>query len=205
MPGSMEAAGQAMQEVPAQNQKLRRSDFDLTNATANTRSKIAEYQAQLPLVIREAPMRLMFVAHQEFTTDGTADNTETFNLSNNLIDTSNTTSLVLYEGSDRVQPDSVDYANDAFDYTDDGTANTLHAFYVPRDPVQVSIEKHAPTAQANVAERLFDDATSVLHERNQNKEPPEWAFARSPREPVVPKDWTVEVYADGPVASEWDE
>ncbi len=195
----------ALASVPAATQKLRRSDFDLTNATANQRSKIAEYQAQLPLAIREEPVRLMFVTEETFTTDGTGANTETFSLSNNLIDTANTTSLVLYEAGNRVQPDSVDYANDSFDYTDDGTANDLHAYYVFRDPVQVSIEKHAPAGQGSVSEILYDDATSVLHERNQNKEPPVPSFTASPLQPIVPAKWTIEVYAEGPVPIEWDE
>lgn len=208
MPGNSNAAEQAVKalnETPRASQKLKRANFDLSNAVANQRSKIAEYKAELPLAVRQAPMRLMFVTHESFTTDGTAGNTETFSLANNLIDTSNTTDLVLYEGAARVQPDSIDHAADSFDYTDDGTSNTLHAYYVPRDPVQVEVEKQAPAGQGNIGEVIYDDATSVLHERNQHKEPPTPSFAASPLQGVVPKDWTIEVYADGPVALEWDE
>lgn len=196
---------QALDDVPASPQKLRRKDFDLTGATANQRSKIAEFQAQLPIALREEPLRLMFVTHESVTTDGTAGNTETFALSNNLLDTANTTDLVLFENGSRVRPDAVNHSGDSFDYTDDGTSNTLDVYYVFRDPVQVSVEKHAPAGQGSVSEVLYDDATSVLHERNQNKEPPVPSFNQSPLQPVVPAKWTIEVYAEGPVPIEWAE
>lgn len=191
-------------QVPAQEQRLRRADFTLTNGTSGQKTKVAEYQAALPLAIREDAMRLMFVTEEDFTTDGTASNTETFNLSNNIIDTDNTADLVLYEAGSRVQPDSIDYANDSFDYTDDGTNNNLHAFYVFRNPCEVTVEKHAPAGQGSVSEVVYDDVTAQLAERNQNKEPPEADFT-GPLQPVVPKDWTIEVYVDGPVAAEWTE
>lgn len=195
----------ALEKTPAAHQKLRRADFTLTNDTANQRTKIADFKANLPLRIREEAMRLVFVTHESFTTDGTANNTETFSLSNNIINTANTTALALFEGSNRVQPDSVNYSGDSFDYTDDGTSNTLHAYYVARNPVQVEIEKHAPAGQGSVSEVLYDDVTSVLHERDQNKMPPMPSLNLSDLQGVVPKDWTVEVYADGPIALQWDE
>jgi hypothetical protein len=201
---SIAEVAQALAAVPAEEQRLRRSDFDLTNGSTGSKVEVASYQAKVPLALREEAMRLVLVTEEDFTTDGTADNTETFNLSNNIIQTGNTADLVLYEGGSRVQPDSIDYGANSFDYTDDGTNNNLHAFYVFRNPVQVSVEKEAPSAQGGVSEVMYDDATSVLHERNQNKEPPVPSFT-SPLQPVVPVDWKLKVYADGPTAVEWDE
>jgi hypothetical protein len=194
----------ALQGVPAVEQRLRRADFNLTNGSSGSKTQIAQYQAGVPLAIREDRMRLVFVTREEFTTDGNANNTETFTLSNNVIETANTTDLVVYNSGSRATPDSIDYGADSFDFTDSGTNNTLDVYYVPRDPVQVTVEKHAPAGHGSVSEVLYDDATSVLHERNQNKTPPVPSYT-SPLQPVVPKDWTIEVYQDGPVALEWDE
>jgi hypothetical protein len=197
-----------LRRTEAQNQKLRRTDFDLTAGTAGQRTRIARYQTELPIALRQdAPMRLVFVAREDFTTDGTTGNTETFTLSNDLIQTPNTADLVLYEAGSRVQPDAVDYDADSFDYTDDGTNNTLHAYYVARDPVRVDVEKVSPKAQGSVSEVVYDDVTSVLHERDQNQEPPRFDFDtdEKPLAPVVPRKWYLDVYAEGPVAFDWDD
>lgn len=191
--------------VPASNQFLKRADFDLSNGNPNQRSRIARYKAELPLALREdVPMRLMFVVQETFTTDGTAGNTETFNLANDLIESANTTDFVLYENANQVQPDSVSYTGDSFDYTDDATGNQLHAFYVARDPVQIEIEVAAPKSRGGVQKVVYDDATSLLHTQDQNKEPPQFDFD-DPMEAVVPRKWTIDVYQDGPVGFDWDD
>lgn len=193
-------------EVGTQPQRLKRQDFTLTDGTANQRSKIASYQPDLPLALRDdAPIRLAIVAGEEFTTDGTADNTETFSLANNIVDTPNTTALVLFDDGARVQPDSVDYSADSFDYTDSGTGSTMHAFYVARNPGQIEVEKTAPTSSSGMNEKVFDDVTSILAERNQNKDSLMFEFDGSPLEPVVPARWTIDVYVDVPYAVRWDD
>lgn len=205
MPGNVM---RRLRGTPAQNQKLRRTDFDLSAGTVGQRTRIARYQTELPIALRQdAPMRLVFVAREDFTTDGTASNTETFTLSNDLIQTPNTADLILYEAGNRVQPDAVDYDADSFDYTDDGTNNTLHAYYVARDPVRVDVEKVSPKAQGSVSEVVYDDVTSVLHERDQNQEPPRFDFDTdaNPLAPVIPRKWYLDVYAEGPVAFDWDD
>ncbi|WP_435358447.1 hypothetical protein [Haloarchaeobius sp. DFWS5] len=194
----------ALKNTPAKNQSLKRADFELTDGATNQRTKIASFKAKVPLVLREAAMRLVFVVGEEFTADGTG-NTETHNLSNELIDTPNTSSLELYSDGQRVQPDSVDYDANSFDYTDSGNDETLHAFYVARDPVKVSIERVAPKSQGRMADVVYDDVSAALHERNQTKEPPRMEFGEDPLKRVVPKDWKLEVYADGPVAYRWDD
>jgi hypothetical protein len=192
-------------EVDSSNQRLRKSDFELTNGAAGQRTRIARFEAESPLALREgAPMRLMFVEVEEFTTDGTADNTETFSLSQNLIETVNTADLVLFDDGAAVQPDAVDYANDSFDYTDGATGSTLHAYYVARDPVQVEIERVAPRAQGAVQDTVFDEATSLLHDRDQNKEPATFDFDH-PLDSIVPRKWYIDVYADGPVGFDWND
>lgn len=200
-----EQAFKRLTETPGSKTKLRRGDFETTNGTVNERTRIARYQAPNPLALRtDAPARIVFVAHESFTTDGTAGNTETFNLGENLIESPNTDNFVLYEGSSIVAPDAVSYSGDSFDYTDDGTSNTLHAYYVPRDPVKIAIEKTAPPSEGNLSYTVFDGVTSIVHSKNQNKEPIEFD-ANHPLDLVVPKKWHLDVYADGPVAFEWSE
>jgi hypothetical protein len=195
-----------LQDLDAENQRLRKADFDLTDATANQRSKVAEYQPDLPLALREdADMRIAFVAGEEFTTDGTGGNTETFNLSNDIVDSPNATDLVLYDSGSRVQPDSVDHATDSFDYTNpDASQDTLHAFYVARNPGTVEIEVVSPKAQGNVSKTVYDDVTSIIAERNQNKEPLEFDFDDA-LEGLIPARWNLQVYVDAPFAVRWDD
>lgn len=193
---SMESVVNRLQQTPATNQRLRRSDFDLGAANANQRSRIARFEADSPIAFRDGTLRLAFTVAEQFTTDATAGNVETFNLSNDALNSRNTTNFILYEGGAQVAADAVDYAADSFDYTDDGTGNVLTAFYVARDPVGVEIEKVAPKAQGSVSEVVYDDVTATLHARDQNREPPEWDF-NSPLQAVVPRKWYVDVYADG--------
>lgn len=200
-----QAAVERLTSTPAQRTFLRRTDFQLQQSVANQRTRVARYQAPNPFALRtDAATRLVFVAAEEFTTDGTADNQETFTLSHDLIKSPNTEDLVLYEGGNVVQPDSVDYGADSFTYTDDATGSTLYAYYVPRDPVSVQIEKTAPPSEGDLSYTLFDGATSLIHVRNQNKEPIRFDAAH-PLDLVVPKKWHLDVYADGPVAFDWEE
>lgn len=196
---------ETLKALPSTAQRLKRRDFDLTNGASGSRTKIASYTAESPLAFRAGDVRLMFVTVEEFQTDGSG-NTQTFNLSNNVISTANTTDFVLFEAGTRVQADSVDYAADTFDYTGPGSQEYLHACYVPRDPVEVEVQKTAPKAMGKVEEVIYDDATSILHERNQNKEPPELDFrGRTPLTPVVPRKWSIDIYQNGPVPFEWDD
>jgi len=205
MPTTKEIRKQ-LENMPAKEQRLNRRNFDHSTASSGARSKIASYEVETPLAFREEAVRLSFVTVEEFQTDGSGGNTETFNLSYDALPTNNTTDFVLYESGNRVQPDSVDYAANTFDYTDDGTGNYLHAYYVPRDPSYIEIVKTAPKSQGRVEETVFDATTSMLHERNQNKEPPEMDFTDgNPLDPMVPRKWTIDIYADGPVPFAWDD
>lgn len=202
---SKQAVVQQLQKAGGQQKALSRTDMDLTDGVANERSLVASYKAKVPLAVREnAAARLMFVTAEEFTTDGTASNTETFSLAHNLVQTKNTQNFVLYEDGARVQPDSVNYSGDSFDYTDDQTGSTLHAFYVARDPGAVTIEKVAPKASSQVSEEIGEDTTSGLADRDQNKEPVEFGFM-DPLEGVVPTNWKLNIYVDAPMAVRWDD
>ena len=195
---------QALKQVPASSTQLKRSQFNLSNGTANQRTKIAEYEAESPMFLRpDAPMRLAFTVVEQFQTPGDGSQT-TYDLSNDLLDTPNTVPLVLFESGTRVQPDSVDYDDDSFTYTGPGSAKYLHAVYVPRNATRIDIERQAPKSQGAVSDIPYDDVTSLLHERNQNKEPPTMD-ADHLLDLVVPRKWKLQVYAEGPVGFDWDD
>lgn len=209
MPGNSnrgrDAVVKKLRETPGQAKSLGRKDFTLSAGTANARSEVASYKAKVPLAVREgAAARVTFTAGEEFTTDATAGNAETFTLAHNVVDTKNATPFVLYDDGAVVQPDSVDYGANSFTYTDGATGSTLHAFYVARDPGAVEVEKVAPKTGASVSETLHEDTTSGLADRNQNKEPVRMDFAH-PLEGVVPTNWRVVVYVDSPFAVRWDD
>lgn len=194
---------QQLEQVPSANQRLSSAQGDWTTSgnTKNELTKVAEFQAQRPLAIREGESAdVHFVAYEEFTTDGTASNTETFNLANDIIDADAIADdLVLFEGGSAVSADSVDYSANSFDYTDDGTANTLHAYYVVSDQALVDIRKVAPK---NVHETVKELDAGFANRRDQREDPVSFDFDH-PLQGVVPTDWKVEVHIDAPYAVQW--
>jgi hypothetical protein len=193
---------QRLAETPAQNIQLRRSEFTLSNGTAQQRTKIAEYQAETPLVLRaDAPLRLVFVTVEQFQTPGDGSQTS-YDLAHDIIESPNTQNFLLYEAGSRVQPDSVDYAGDSFTYTGPGSAEYLHAFYVVGDPVRIDIERQAPRSQGSVADVVYDDVTALLHPRDQNQEPVTFGDEGDthPLDLAVPQKWRIEVYATSDVS-----
>jgi len=194
-----------IQETGRSSQRLTQANFETSTGASGSKTRIATFQADTPLAFRETSVRMVFITVEEFTAAGDGAQ-ETFNLDHDLLPTNNTSDFVLYADGSRVAADAVDYANDSFDYTDDGTEQVLHAYYVARTPVQVEIVKSAPTSQGQVAETVYDDVTSILHERNQHKSPPEMDFPGGDSlKPMVPRKWSVDIYAKGPVPFAWDD
>jgi len=191
----------ALAEVPSRPQELSQDDLTLHDNTPGERSLIAEYKARRPFGLRQdAVFDLNLIAYESFSTDGSAGNTETFNLGHDLVDAvAVADDFVLYEGPNEVQPDSVDYSADSFDYTDDGTNNTLHAFYVSSDQAHVEIEKHAPS---NHYAGLDERDAGLVNLRDQGRDPLSFDFG-DPLGGVVPTDWRVEVYVNAPYQITW--
>lgn len=209
MAPSLKSVAKQLRNATGTQQRLKRQNFTLTNGAVAGETTIATHEVEAPLLFRQGAVRLMLVAEEDFTTDGSGTQ-QTFNLSGDVIPTNNTTDFVLYEGGSRVQADSVDYAANSFTYTGPGNAANLHAYYVFRDPVQVEITKTAPKSQGRVEEVIYDDVTSVLHERNQNKEPPVIDFSGKKHPELaaaVPRKWNINITAtpDGNVAPAWSE
>lgn len=192
----------ALNQVPSAKQRLSAGDLDLEDNVPNERSLIASYKPDRPIALRETEYDLHLVAYEEITTDGTADNTETFNLSHDLHDADAVaTDLLLYKGSNLVQPDSVDYANDSFDFTDSGTASTLHVYYVVADQARVEIQKASPKG---TVEQITERDAGLINRREQTRDPLAFDFDH-PLEGVIPADWRLEIYVDAPYQITWED
>lgn len=206
----------AVRQASKSRKPLTVSDLTTTNGTANKESLIAQTKLQMPVVLDTArALRLAVTAYDSFQTDGSGGDAETFNLSQSIVDTPNTDALALYEGGNVVQPDSVDYHANSVTYTDDGTNNVLHAFYVSDDPVEVTIKKRAPVGAGEVADPVFTAQLASAHIREQFKsggqlswDVPAEVSGRDETallKGVVPEKWTLEMYASGGYGVTWDD
>jgi len=190
-----------LRSVQTSNQWIRTSDWDQSQNTTGELSKIAEFQADQPIAVRGGVAAdVHLVAYEQFTTDGTADNQETFNLSHDIVDAvSVADDFVLYEGGSAVDAGSVNYANNSFDYTDDGTNNTLHAYYVVGEQALLQFRKTAPKSHWDVLKELD---SGIVNLREQTRDPVTFDF-RDPFDPVIPTDWRLEVYLDASYPVQW--
>jgi len=187
----------ALESVDTDEGALTKADFDTSAGTADQRSEVASYKTNRPLAVdQDRVFDLSLVAYETFTTDGTADNTETFNLSNDLVDSNAIgNSLVLYDDGAEVAPDSVDYGNDSFDYTDSGTGSELEVYYAAGEQARLEIQKVAPNG---TPETLFTADLGMIHRRDFGKNPLRFDLDLSPFQPILPKNFELEVYVDAP-------
>ncbi|MFA9418460.1 hypothetical protein [Natrinema sp. HArc-T2] len=176
-------------------------EFDTREGTPGGASIVAETKLGRALQFRDDPdseLRLVLPAYEHFTTNGTADDQETFDLSHNAIDSPSTESFVLYEDGAIVEPDSIDYANNSFDYTSSGTDTDLDVFYIARDPASVEIRKTAPDAGGKVNQTLKEGQTAILHTRDQAQQEVSFGFDRTPLQPYLPRKFKLQVVVDAP-------
>lgn len=192
-----------LSNVPIRGMRLAKSDFEQSDNTAGEETVVASYQAERPLALRAGePFEMAVVAFESFTTDGTGGNSETFNLSNDLIDSPSVpTSFVLYEGGSVVQPDSVDYSANSFDYTDDGTNNDLYAFYATSEQAKVKVRKVSPSG---IPEDLYENDAGLIARRDTGKSPLTMSF-ESELQPLIPTNWRLEVVLDAPYSFNWSD
>lgn len=194
----------ALASVATTPTTLRRGDFTAAAyAGGEDETAVLELQASQPFALRNGHRyRLVPVARETFTTDGTGGNTETFTLSHDIIQSDQSDDLVLYEGSNQVAEDSIDYANDSFDYTDDGTNNTLTVYYVTATQAAWELQKVGPGGTPD--ETLVSHDGALVARRDPNRDPLEFDLRASPLQPVVPSDFKLQVTVDGPYSAGWD-
>lgn len=202
----MQSTEQLLEEYTWAGGRIQRDEWDYSTNTSDEPSVVATFDASRPVVLREdREVDLAIPAHETFTTNGTADDTETFTVSYDLLDSPATEGLVLFEDGDPVQPDTVDYAADSFDYTDSGTDSTLDVYYIPRNPASVEFRKVAPGGGQTLRQPLSDIPTAIAHTRDQSKEPLDFDLGRSPLHGVVPRKWSIQMVVDAPYNVEFEE
>jgi len=174
-------------------------DFETAVNQTGTDSEILSLQAETVLALRDgADLMVSIPAYETYTTDGTGGNTETVSLSHDLVDSPNTQSVVLYENGNRVTPDSVDYANNSFDYTDDGTGNTLHIYYIVGDAATLTVEKVSPGGKTSQAEQLKTLNAGRANRQDQQEDPIDFQFSGSWLERFLATDMVLSVTIDAP-------
>lgn len=206
MPHTTEQVLQALREVPTNEQRLSKGDWTLSNGTASDRSLVADYKARRPLAVDPSRMaHLALVTHEQYTTDGTGGNTETFALSQDLVDAGSTAEpVVAFLDGSATTIDAVRYDTNEIDVTDPDTNSTLDVFYAvgPGDQCKVEFVKRSP--KKNTAETLWSGDVSLLNARDQAKEGLHFDLSRSPFQAVVPRNWTLELYTEGGYGVAWD-
>jgi hypothetical protein len=163
--------------------------------TSGEKSRLASVTVPTPRGLLSGPenqVKIALPAYEGFSSDGTDGNTETFNLSNDLIQCPNTEDIVVYIGGTRTQPDAVDYANDTVDVTDPGSNNNIHVFYMVSDVGSVQLRKVAPTGESNADQELDSAALHHINQQDQTDNPHYLTF-ESDAEPWVPTDFALEI------------
>ncbi len=198
---------QQLRSVPSAKKRLNvarfRDEGKVQATTAGERSLLARFEAPAPTgILNGERVDLTLPAYQSFDTDGTADNTETFGLSHDLLDSPNTQSIVVWEDSTYIGSeaalDNVDYQNNEFDYTSASTNTTLHVYYVSGASATIELIKTTPNAGGASTQPLYNTNLSLVHATNLSEQPETLGLARSSLQGVVPTDWGVELYVDAP-------
>lgn len=199
--GRLAAAG-------VRNTSLSPRQFETSTNSQGSMSKVATNTTDTAFAVRTGrnnPLRLAIPAYESFTTDGTAGNTETFNLTYDLIDTPNTENLVLWENGSLASPDAVDVANDSFDYTDDGTGNTLHVYYIPGDAATLELRKTMPSASTSTSEKLYEVNLGLVHKANQSEQPEYLSLNDAALQRFLASDMDLEVRINAPYQIRWED
>lgn len=194
---------QKISAIPTQRGTLRRGDFDAAaHSGGSGETTILTKRARQPFALRNgARYRVVPVARESFTTDGSGSS-QTFTLANDLIESEVSEDLVLFADDSQTDPDSVDYAADSFDYTDDGTTQDLDVFYVTATQAQLKLRKVAPSGSNS--ETLIEHDAALINRRDPNRDPLEFQLNDSPLQGTVPKDWRLEWTIDGPFSAGFD-
>jgi hypothetical protein len=178
-----------------------RRDFDLEgpNVTGQD-SVVADLQADRPVALRDdkdADLEITIPAYEEFQTDGSGGQ-QTFVLSNDIIDSPATEAFLLYADGQLADEDSVDFDNDEFQYTDDGTVQDLDVFYVARNPSEVKIKKVVSDGQVSIGERVYGENTAILHSRDQSEQPTDLNVSGSEMERYLPRKSNLQIVVNAP-------
>lgn len=203
---------QRVRETPSREGTLSPQNFrdEATTSAATTtdRERIARLKATRPLVARgDKRFQVAVPAFEQFTTDGTADNQEQIDLAHSLLDQPNTENLVVWNGANYVGGeaalDAVDYAAGTFDYTDSGTNNTLHIWYMSAADASLEVEK--VTSNDNNQQGLYSESLSLVHKTNQSEQPETPHVSETALNPAISTDMYVDVYLNADYTFRWSD
>lgn len=202
----VQRVARAVRESETERNHLLRQDFTLTRGTSGSDSVVAEFSAPRPLALRnDKPVKLVVPARETFTEDGTA-NTETLNLTYDIIESTNSTDVVVRDEStgDYLTVSSVDYANNTVDVSTNGNANTLAVVYIASNPGKVRVQKQAPKSQGRVEETLFDENNKIVNVRDQQQTPFHLEATESDLQRVIPEDFAIQLEVNLPYVADLD-
>ncbi len=176
------------------------SDFDVSAGSPGSRTKVAEFQANRPLALRNNfPVDIALMAYEEFTADGASP--ETFDLSHDLVESGATSqNVVVYVNDTEVQPESVDYDADTIDVETEAD-ETVGVFYASGKQARVEVQKQAPNG---TSETLWSGDVKLLHLRDHNKDPVTFSLDASFWESIIPIDWKLQVYVNAPYVARFE-
>ncbi len=159
---------------------------------------MAEKKLRRPHALEQgSPVDVAIMAYEQFTSNGSAGDEETFNLSHDLVESTATPEpVVAYEGDERLAIDSRDYANDTVTVTPANADSEVGFYYASGEQARVTVQKTAPGSQAQ--EALWSGDAGLIHMRDTAREPISFNFEGSVLQPVIPTDWRLQVYVDAP-------
>ncbi|MBX0322469.1 hypothetical protein EGH21_05435 [Halomicroarcula sp. F13] len=171
------------------------------------RSEIGSYRLDTAHYLRQGrdnALKVAVPAYEGKTSDGTADNTETFTLSHDVTDTPVTQSVVVWlDGTYYGTPDSVDYTNNTIDVTDPGTGSNVHIYYVAADAASLEIRKVDPGESTSQSQRVYSGNLGLVHQSPQLEQPEYMTLNDGEMHPWVAADQQLVAYVDAPYTIRW--
>ena len=181
-------------------------EMDTSVNSQGQRSRIGRYRATTAHMLREGrgnPFKIAIPAYQQFSTNATADDSETFGLTHSVTDTPVTQAVVVWlDGEYYGTPDSVDYAANEITVTDPGTDSTVHVYYVSDKAASFEVRKAASNADSG-SQRVFTGNLGLIHEAPQIEQPEYMRLNQTPLHNWVGTDMSVDVYLDAPYTVRW--
>lgn len=192
---------ETLQSVSTTREKLRQTDFEPSaHAGGSGESVIFSHKVVQPFALRQnARYRFVPVVRENFTTDGTTGNSETFTLANDLIDSDVSDNVLVYEDGNRISADSVDFANNEITVTDSTANSTLTTYYVSGEQASVKLRKVSPGG--TTSESLVEFDAGLSNRRDPNRDPRRFSLNQSALQPVFARDFRLEWSIDGPYSA----
>ena len=177
-------------------------DFETSVNTTGEKSEILSVTIDTVHRIRGGtnnPFKIALPAYESpGSTNATADDSETFTLSHDLMECPNTRDVVVWlDGDYYGDPDSVDYGANEISVSDGGTDSTVHVYYMVDEPGSLTIEKQVPTSKASAKQRLYTASLRLVNQVDHKEEPEFFQFSK-PLGPYLAADRKLRVSINVP-------